>query len=411
MTHKFFQNTWLSNLSSGLIGYLLTSAPVWLGIFFGMDFVVQMSGNSHTFGTDILATCSRFDAVHYKDIVERSYSYDPHRASEVAFFPAYPITARVIVRLTRWDTRLSLLVASNFMLLISFVVFVAYLRSRYPEDCSGNRFLALTIFGLWPAGFFFRMPYSESTFLVFTLLVLYGMVRHWPLLIIAIMCGIATGARPVGLAVTATVAWYILSDSNRGPVIRRLLLAMITSIVASWGLLAYMTYQCYKFDNPFAFAQTQEYWSTVPPVKHDRRSKLESLLAWEPIWGVYTSNPIRTWKRFDSHVNPFFSLFFWNPILFVTATILVLFGVAKSWLSGPEIVLSLGLLGIPYVTRAYENSMHSHARFAAVVIPAYIVLGRILRSQPEWVTWAVIGILSVMLMSWSALFAAGYLFF
>ena len=90
---------------------------------------------------------------------------------------------------------------------------------------------------------------------------------------------------------------------------------------------------------------------------------------------------------------------------------LVFIGARKSWLTGPEIVLSLLLLAIPYVTRAYEMCMASHARFAAVVFPAYIVLGRLLGPRPPWVTWAVIGAFTMMLMTWTALYAAGHLFF
>ena len=80
-------------------------------------------------------------------------------------------------------------------------------------------------------------------------------------------------------------------------------------------------------------------------------------------------------------------------------------------MTGPEIVLSAALLAIPYVTRAYEMCMASHARFAVVVFPAYIVLCRLLGSLPPWVTWVVIGAFTMMLMTWTALYAAGHLFF
>lgn len=401
----------LDDFYSGLLTYLLTSAPMWLGIIFGINFIPANGNFPSTTRPDFLMACSRFDAIHYVAIVERGYSYDPHRRSTVAFFPAYPVLGRCVVALTGWDTRLTLLVVSNLMLAGAFVVFSAYLRSRNPQDAMSNRLLILGLFGAWPAGFFFRMPYSESTFLFFSLLVLCGMTRRWPLPSLALFAGFATATRPVGLAVTAAVAWYILSDTARGPIGRRLLLAIVYSVVGSWGLFTYMIYQYDKFHTPIAFAQTQEHWSFVGPAQNDLGSKVESLLAAEPIWGVYTSDPIRNWKRHDRHDNPFFNLFFWNPILFVAALVLVLFGAAKLWLSGPEIVLSLGLLGIPYVTRAYEMSMASHARFAAIVIPAYIVLGRISNAQPEWLKWCAFGLMSIMLMAWSALFAAGHLFF
>jgi hypothetical protein len=391
-----------------MLAYFLTSAPVWLGVAFGIDFVLFDGNPPNTSRPDFLPACSHFDGDHYASIVEQGYSYDSQQRSTVAFFPAYPVATRLVIALTGWDTRLALLATSNLMLAGAFVVFSLYLRARCPQDASIGRLLVLGVFGVWPAGFFFRMGYAESTFLFFMLLVLCGMVRRWPLPILALLTGIVTAARPVGVAVTAALVWYILSDTNRGPIVRRFLLSIICSIAGSWGLIAYMTYQYYEFDTPLAFAQTQGHWSYVAPSQSDLGPKVESLLAAEPIWGVYTTDPIRSWKRHDRHGNPLFSLFFWNPIFFVVAFVLVLFGIAKSWLSGPEIVLSLGLLGIPYLTRAYEMSMASHARFAAIVIPVYLVLGRILRAHPEWLTWAAFGILSVMLMTWSALFAAGY---
>ena len=42
---------------------------------------------------------------------------------------------------------------------------------------------------------------------------------------------------------------------------------------------------------------------------------------------------------------------------------------------------------------------------------AYIVLARLLAPLPQWVTWAVIGVFTMMLVTWTALYAAGHLFF
>jgi hypothetical protein len=172
-----------------------------------------------------------------------------------------------------------------------------------------------------------------------------------------------------------------------------------------------MLYQSIQFNAPLAFAQTQKHWGNAGSPDGDLSDKVESLLSGEPIWGAYIADSGRCWWRHETHRNFIFSLFFWNPILFVGAFGLVLYGASKSWLAGPEIVLGLGLLAIPYLTRAYEMSMASHGRFAAVVLPAFIVLGRLLQSGPEWLIWSVVGLLSTLLMAWSALFAAGYLIF
>jgi hypothetical protein len=402
---------WSGDLGAGLLTYLLTSAPVWLGVLFGIDFVPYDRERPATPKPDFLVACSQGDGRHYAAVVQRGYSYDPLQRSTVAFFPGYPLLAGLATQLTGCDAPLALLVTANVMLLGAFVIFSAYLRSRWPEDNPGSRFLVLALFGLWPAGFFFRMAYSESTFLFFTILVLWGMVRRWPLLLLAFFSGLITAVRPVGLAVTLAFEWYVLSNDERGSLVWRSLLGLALLPLAVWGLLAYVGYQAYRFDAPLAFAQTQEHWSFVAPAYADFGHKLESLLAGEPIWGVYTSDPVLSWNRMEPHGNPLFNLFFWNPILFVLAFVLVLWGAAKSWLSGPEILLGLGLLAIPYVTRAYEMSMASQGRFAAIVLPAYVVLGRLLRDRPDWLKWSALGTMAVMLMAWSALFAAGYPFF
>jgi hypothetical protein len=379
-----------------------------LGVLFAVDFLGDRA-LPHNAELDVLTACSRFDGMHYLEITESGYSYDSMQRSSVAFFPAYPLIGRLLARLAGWDTRLALLVVSNLFLLTAFFALSAYTGSTVA--CESRRYwlLVLAVFGLSPAGLFFRMTYSESTFLLFTLLLLWGLRRRWRLAVLAILSGLVTGVRPVGLAATAAVSWHILADPQRGPITRRLLLAVVCVPVASWGLLAYMAYQNHHFGTLFAFAQTEQHWNFAG--SYSVGEKFDSLLAGEPIWAVYTPDPVRNWRRIDGDVYFLFSMFFWNPILFGATLALVLFGAAKSWLSGPEVILGLGLLAIPYVTRAYEMLMASHARFAAVVVPAYLVLGRILQPAPEWVQWSVLMLLAMMLMAWSALFAAGYPFF
>jgi hypothetical protein len=172
-----------------------------------------------------------------------------------------------------------------------------------------------------------------------------------------------------------------------------------------------MGYLWWKFDAPLAFAQTQEHWKFLAPVGGTFWDKVWSLITLEPIWNVYNPDSIRYWVRGDTQDNPLFSCLFWNPIFYLFAWFLIILGGCKRWLTGPEIVLSLGLLLIPYVTRAYEMSMASHARFAAVVIPQYFVLGRLLTMLPPAIAGCLCGLMGLMLGLWTALFVAGYRFF
>ena len=139
--------------------------------------------------------------------------------------------------------------------------------------------------------------------------------------------------------------------------------------------------------------------------------KLASLASWEPIWSVYTRWTPGDWRQFDPTGNPLFSLQFANPIYFVGTAAMVAWGAWKKWLDSYEVLLSGGLLAIPYATRAYEMCMASQGRFAAVAFPAYIVAGRLLARLPAGVAIALLAFSGAMMGLYAALFAADYLVF
>ena len=79
-------------LWTGLIAYTLTAVPVCLGIEFRDTVNKPLTGAN---GSSSFKTTERFDTIHYLAIIERGYSYSPSHRSEVAFFPAYPLLAKL----------------------------------------------------------------------------------------------------------------------------------------------------------------------------------------------------------------------------------------------------------------------------------------------------------------------------
>ncbi|MGH7128632.1 MAG: hypothetical protein ACREIV_08675, partial [Planctomycetaceae bacterium] len=80
----------------------------------------------------------------------------------------------------------------------------------------------------------------------------------------------------------------------------------------------------------------------------------------------------------------------------------------KRWLNGRELLLSALLLLIPYATMTYDNLMLSQPRFAAVVFPAYVVIGHLLCRSPRWAACLFLGVCGVLMGLYTVLFAAGY---
>ncbi len=395
---------WPWDVLTGLAVYAFTTLPVFVGLTAATTPGVFLHSSDTT--PNVLQACCFYDGSYYQSVIENGYEYDPDRASIIAFAPGYPIAAECFRRLTGCSTQLALVATANAALALALVVLSVYLRTRYPEEPLTARLTILTLIGLWPAGFFFRMAYSESLFLLMLALLLLGFARRWPVAVLALIAGTATGIRPVALAATAAVVAYVLTDPSRGSIRKRIVTSAALVPLACWGLLAFMGYQYVRFGTPTAFAVSHQYWAFYSPQPGDIPDKFTRLALAEPIWNAYVPGSSRNWARYDATGVPAIGVTFWNPIFFAVAAVAVAFGWLRGWLSRPELVLGVALLFIPYVTRADEMLMGSQARFAVVVLPAFVVMGRGLSRLPPYASWAAFVTLAPVLALWAALFAA-----
>ncbi len=392
----------------GFTVYYVTGAIVFLGMLFGNDFVKRPQNTPQAQHGTILASFCHYDALHYASICVSGYTYNPSQGSEVAFFPAYPLLARGIMKATNCRVEWALLITSHLALVGSFISLHSYTRRRFPEVCDSTLpWNVLLAFGLVPTTFFFRMAYSESIFLFASIWTLLAMESRKSIIWVAILCGLTTATRPVGIAFLPAFLWHWWQRADN----RRAFFAHALYLVplACWGLLAYMTYQYLAFGDPLAFAKVQQHWRSHADAPLD--VKAWSLLILEPLWAMFLPSSERYWSYHERHYAPFFSLVVANPIYFALTASLIVVGAVKRWLNGCEILLATGLIFIPYITRGYDNSMLSTGRFAAAVLPAYFVLGQLLHRAPAGAATVFAAVGGFMLGSYSALFAAGYALF
>jgi hypothetical protein len=353
---------------------------------------------------------------------------------------------------------LALLIVSNVFLAAAFVVLHRWVRLRYaphtlgPDPSPPTPFpggereerlaeWVLLAFAIFPTTFFFRMAYTESLFFLLAVLVLLGMQQRWPLLVIALIAGLATATRPVGVALVPAFALYLWQRSAEPPQphpplpplskggteapsrlskwggrmsagrrVRSFLLEAVALLPLScWGLLAYMAFQAGAFDDPLAFARTQEHWRY--PVRDPGIDKATSLLTLEPLWNLYVPSSPRYWERIEGHGNIVFSMAAANPVYFVLTIGLVVLGAIKRWFNGVEVVLAAGLLLIPYLTRGYEMSMSSMGRFMAVTPFLFVALGMLASGAPRCLSASAALLSAFLLVAYASLFAAGYRIF
>ncbi len=248
--------------------YFLISVLVIAGVAFSCEILPRQSHPLRNESGFFRSLCA-WDGVWYAEIAEKGYSFDPNASSSVAFFPVYPLTARLVMNTTGWDPSIALPVVSFVALLAAWCLFYLYLLERRPEpddrgEGSESQW-ALLSFGLWPTTMFFRVGYSESVFLVYLLAFLVGIQRRWPIVLVALIAGLATGARAVGVATSLPLLAYAWSKTTPGRLSPANLIKCVACLpLGFWGLGAWMSYLHFEFGDAMAFMKTQQHWRLAP---------------------------------------------------------------------------------------------------------------------------------------------------
>ncbi len=399
------QRPFFRSLLLGFKVYLFSSVIVVIGVVFGRTSLSDKE--PEVSGGDVVSAFSNWDGKWYARIVEQGYHYHRLKPSTVAFFPAYPLLSRTAATTFGLPTVVALMAVTHLCLAAAFVLLAAYLRQREGAGPPHLAVFTLLIFGFFPTTMFFRMAYSESLFVLTVLLFLYATQQRWPLGLIALLVGLATACRAPGVGLLPPFALHVW---QRCPSWRRWLLSLLYLLpIACWGLAAYVIYQWLAFGEPLAFVKTQAAWRLRP--RAPIADKLEALLTLEPIWLTFVASSEGHWARFDPDAFPVFSLWFANPIYFVFAAALTVLGWRKRSLSPVEAVTGGCLLLIPYLVSSYEMYMAGGARFAAVIVPVYLVLGELLCRANRLVIVGLLAVSGFLLGAYSALFAARHAFF
>jgi hypothetical protein len=395
---------WVRATIEGLSWYFLSTLVVVGGILFN-DRLAQRDGRAR----DPRGMVERLapphsNAANFAEIAEHGYVQQTGPRSNVAFPPAYPLAARLVLRLLRQSPEWALVATAHAALGAVFVVSVRYLELRNVPRSPPIIVWMLAALAFFPAGLFLRFAYSESLFLLLVLLALIQFRRGAAPAVSALVVGLATATREVGVALL--LPWVLNtwnSASTRASAIARVLLL---SPLACWGILSWMTYQYFAFGDPLAFVEAHDQW-WVRGRAHWTTELLLGL-SLEPVLAVYDPTTDAFWgNRTDS--SPWYiNLRFWNPIVFVGAVALTVLGASKRWLNSSELALSAGLLLVPYFTRGYDMAMSSMSRFVAVAFPIYLVAGHIFARWPPLAA-ACLAIGGILLAILSGRFADGSL--
>ena len=206
-------------------------------------------------------TFARFDTGHFQNIAWGGYVPTVDGRSDIAYFPVYPLLMRWVGDLFGRHHAIYY-IAGIFVSWTCYVLAMVALyylaRLDLPPRLARRAVLFTSIF---PFSFFFGVAYSESTFLLFTVLAFYGFrTRHW---IIGGLCGgIATATRVPGILIAVPLAWIAWREA--APTTSSRLAALGGLALAASGFTLYCLYIYHLTGNPLEWAATLQRWDYHP---------------------------------------------------------------------------------------------------------------------------------------------------
>ena len=207
-------------------------------------------------------TFARYDTGYFEKIAWGGYAPLEGGRSNIAYFPVYPMLMRFVGQLfgRRQSTFYISGIAVSWVCFIAAMVALYYLaRLDLPRRRAERAVLLAAVF---PFAFFYGVAYSESTFLLFTVLAFY-FFRRERYIAGGVCGGIATATRVPGIFMVPALAWIAFDQVRRGQRSGGVR-AWGGVILASSGFLAYCAYIYFLTGNPLEWAATLQRWGYYP---------------------------------------------------------------------------------------------------------------------------------------------------
>ncbi len=322
---------------------------------------------------------ARWDAENYLVIAANGYSL----LENVAFSPVYPLLIRALAldlpSLMAWSG----VFVSNLAFVFACVVLWRQVKLDFNESIAWRTIVSLSLF---PTAFFFSAIYTESLFILFSILV-FVLSSRKQYLLAGLLISLASLTRPNGfLLIVIPLAEILLS---RPP--RSWLRFLGTALISGVGLGIYGYYLWITQGSPLAFqlAERQEFGISID-------------WPWRVMWAALTG-VISALRTGHGHLRYLPSFDLVCALLFIALTIFSFFFLKKSLVA----YLSASVLAFLVVhTSNIQETFAGIPRYGLGFFPAFIVLAILLYRYPrlERVTW---GISALGLFVLTVLFASG----
>jgi len=400
----------------GTVAFAGLAVVLWIVVGVSVAWLPWSQPRTHFFpGRPWLEGWVHFDAGWYREIANNGYSYTPGAQSSVAFFPAYPLAMRGVATLLG-STLLSGIVVTAAAGCAAATMVWAWFRDRLSPSAAWT---ALGLFLLYPYAFYlFGAVYADALFIA-ALLAAFLLLESDHIWLAGLAGAVATAARPIGLVVVAGLVVRAMerrgvfprgkvdggrtgataegadddradddseatARSGRLPLVdlRRLSWRDAPILVSVAGLGAYAFFLARRFDNPFLFADVEQYWG--------QGAGPRTWFKVEFFKGVTNFGDPPSWLAYVAH-----------PIVVLVALAMVprvfrRFG----WGYGVFCVLAVGLAA--FSTKDFFGS----GRYVLAAFPCFAAGADLLVEHPKLRPWAL-GASGSALLVMTSLFARG----
>ena len=320
----------------------------------------------------------RWDAVWYIAIVRDGYEATGRDAT---FYPGYPIVARAVDRASPLGPTAAALLVSNVSFFGALVVLHALTRREFSDRLARRTVVLVAIF---PTSFFFLAPYSESLFLLSSLLSFWWARRdRWVLAGLA--AAFAAITRSIGIVL---VPCLLLEAFSKRPHTAELRTRVLGSLAPVVPLIAYALWWLGRTGDALRPFHAQASWMrsmTFPIFTLANALELGLRGIGDPV-GIY-----------------------WTGDLLLTAALLVPLTIAWRRLPLPYLAYAALSLLVPLTLPLPARPLVSVPRYMIVIFPAFwalaLVIDRpVLRRIVLLVSTAGFVIASLAFMNWGFLF-------
>ena len=192
-----------------------------------------------------LYSWANFDGVHYLTIAEKGYV---GTGLIQAFFPVFPYLLSTAPNTT---TRIIFGLIVNTLLAFSLLLLF---KKLVEHDHKKIGWLAVLALFLFPTAFFLHALYTEALFLLLVVSSFY-MARQGKWWLAGMLAAIASATRIVGIALVPALlveAWL------QRPQLKQRAVPIMSAMIGTTGLVAYMAYLWKTFGDPLFFLHVQE---------------------------------------------------------------------------------------------------------------------------------------------------------